>query len=99
MTMTPPTETTSDALFDGFVDEYETACARGVQLSGESRDYFAAERVRLTAEWCSRRIAVQRVVDFGCGLGHSTPYLLSAFPHATVVGIDTSARTIDSARH
>jgi hypothetical protein len=51
MSVTPPTDTTPNTLFDGFVEEYETACARGVQLSGESRDYFAAERIRLTAAW------------------------------------------------
>jgi SAM-dependent methyltransferase len=97
MNTTPETDTTR-SVFDGFVDEYEEACARGVQLSGENRAYFATERVRLTAASCSTRLAVQRIVDFGCGLGHSTPHLLAAFPDASVVGVDTSARTIDSAR-
>ena len=85
-------------VFDDFVEDYEEACARGVQLSGESRDYFACERIRLTAGWCSKLTSVHRVVDFGCGLGASTPHLAAAFPDATVVGIDTSAAAIDAAR-
>jgi trans-aconitate methyltransferase len=69
-----------------------------VHLSGEDRDYFAEERIKLTASWCSSRIAPRRIVDFGCGLGHSAPHIVAAFPGATVLGVDTSVRSIDSAR-
>jgi trans-aconitate methyltransferase len=88
----------SATMFDAFVDDYEAACARGVGLSGESRDYFAARRIRLTAFWCASRIVVDRIVDFGCGLGHSTPYLSAAFPNASITGVDTSVHTIAAAR-
>jgi len=98
--MTPKTDATP-SIFDGFVDEeYEAACARGIDLSGENRDYFAAERIRHTAAWCSARLTIDRIVDFGCGLGHSTPHFLAAFPGASVLGVDSSTRSIDSAnRH
>ena len=94
--MTPESDATS--IFDGYVEEYEAACARGVHLSGEDRDFFAAERIKLTASWCSSRIAVRRIVDFGCGLGHSAPHIVAAFPGAAVLGVDTSVRSIESAR-
>ena len=82
----------SDALFDDFVDDYEEACARGVSLSGESRDYFARARVDLTKRWCAPRVA--RILDFGCGMGHSTPYFRDAFPGAALVGVDASAGAV-----
>jgi trans-aconitate methyltransferase len=82
----------SDALFDGFVDDYEEACARGVSLSGESRDYFARARVDVTKRRCA--VTVRRVLDFGCGMGHSAPCLRDAFPGATIIGVDTSAAAI-----
>ena len=87
----------SDSVFDSFIEEYEDACSRGVSLSGESRDHFAQERIRYTAEFCARS-SVRRVLDFGCGLGHTTPYLSELFPAATVAGVDNSTRAIEWAR-
>ena len=86
----------SDALFDGFVEDYEEACARGVSLSGESRDHFARARVELTKHWCP--VPVERILDFGCGMGHSTPYFLDTFPGAVLVGVDASAAAIQWAQ-
>ncbi len=83
--------------FDAFVESYEEACGRGLALSGESRDYFAQQRVRYSARLCAG-MKPRRILDFGCGLGHTTPYLAEAFPGARVIGIDTSAGAIDAAR-
>jgi SAM-dependent methyltransferase len=87
----------SDTLFDEFVDGYEDACARGVSLSGESRDYFARLRISHSRRFCSST-PIQRILDFGCGMGHSTTYLVESFPNATVIGVDTSARAIQWAQ-
>jgi SAM-dependent methyltransferase len=89
----------SDArqLFDAFVDTYEEACGRGLALSGERRDYFAQQRVALTRRFCLA-LPVRRVLDFGCGLGHSTPVLGGAFPDSEIVGVDTSRQAIAFAR-
>jgi trans-aconitate methyltransferase len=83
--------------FDEFVENYEEACGRGLAISGESRDYFAQQRVAHTRHLSADAVP-HRIVDFGCGLGHSTPYFLEAFPEATVVGVDTSAGAIDQAQ-
>jgi SAM-dependent methyltransferase len=89
-----------DSLFDHYVDEYEDACQRGLSLSGESREYFAAQRVAHTARWLAQcgAPAPGRVADFGCGLGHSAPHLRRHFPEAEVLGLDTSAGAIARAR-
>jgi hypothetical protein len=59
--------------FDEFVDSYEDGCARGLTLSGESREYFARQRIAHTQRFCSRLARVGTVVDFGCGAGHAAP--------------------------
>src|SRR5262245_52282663 len=64
----------SQSVFDEFVDNYEDACERGLSLSGESRDYFARARITHTKRLASA-LGVDRLVDFGCGLGHSAPHL------------------------
>jgi SAM-dependent methyltransferase len=95
----PPVSADADTtLFDAFVENYEEACSQGLAISGESRDYFSRERVSITRRLCNGRRPVRRIVDFGCGLGHTTPYLLDAFPEAMVVGVDTSRGAIMSAQ-
>jgi trans-aconitate methyltransferase len=91
------------SLFDDFVDDYEERCAEGLSLTGETRDYFARQRVLHTKRLCSGAAGdgdrpVARLVDFGCGVGHSTPYLLEAFPHACIIGFDESDAAIRAAR-
>lgn len=81
-------------LFDDFVENYEEACSQGLAVSGESRDYFSRQRVSITGALTRGLRPVRRIVDFGCGLGHTTPYFLEQFPEATVVGVDSSRGAI-----
>jgi SAM-dependent methyltransferase len=83
--------------FDDYVDNYDAACERGLQYAGESRDYFAKERVEFTRQRAGERFDGCMILDFGCGPGHTTPHLLEAFPGASVVGLDDSAEMIASA--
>jgi SAM-dependent methyltransferase len=84
--------------FDRYVEDYEEACGRGLALAGESRDYFARQRVAHTRRRCPRDLTVRNVVDFGCGLGHTVPYLLESFPGASALGVDPAAETARSAQ-
>src|SRR5437762_485934 len=85
-------------VFDTFVDDYDSACSRGLQLSGEHRDYFARKRVEYTKQFCAGLVDVRTILDFGCGMGHTTPHFVHAFNRAKVVGIDTARLAIDAAR-
>jgi trans-aconitate methyltransferase len=96
--MSPASGTSGSETFDAFVETYEEACARGVSLSGENRDFFAQQRVAHTKRLCANRPSPRALMDFGCGLGHSTPYLADAFPGARIVGVDSSERALESAR-
>lgn len=80
-------------LFD-LSDHYEQMLQRGIRLSGEEQHFFIAGRVRdlrlqLPPDWRPRRI-----LDFGCGIGHTAQHLAEVFPEAEVVGIDTSAQAL-----
>jgi trans-aconitate methyltransferase len=86
------------ALFDQFVENYEDACGRGLALSGESRDYFAQQRIVITRRLCAARVEPRRILDFGCGLGHSAACFAETFPDAALVGVDASAGAIERAR-
>lgn len=84
--------------FDDYIESYEAACESGLQLSGEGRDYFARKRVEYTCRRCPRSHEVRTIMDFGCGLGHTAPYLCEAFPNGRVIGVDSSARAIEAAQ-
>jgi len=61
---------------------------------------FGDERTRPSLDLASR-IDIgtpRRVIDLGCGPGSSTQVLVARWPGAHVVGLDSSASMIDSAR-
>ena len=87
--------------FDEFADDYDAALARGLAVSGESRDYFARRRT----EWTARAVAAAggldpsgTILDYGCGTGSTTPFLLGQLAAKRVLGVDISARSIEVAR-
>lgn len=85
--------------FDNFADDYDEALKKGIAVSGESKEYFAQGRV----DWLSRclrerAVVPQSVLDFGCGTGSATPYLLGMEGVETLVGIDISKKSIEVAR-
>ena len=85
--------------FDGCADRYEEELARGLSVTGEGMAYYARERI----DWVKRlverdRIEVRRVLDFGCGVGHATPFMLDRLGAREVVGVDVSDRSLERAR-
>ena len=90
----------SHSQFDEYASDYESALNKGVSLSGESPAYFAAKRVEYTALWLKAMSVCERrsVVDFGCGVGNTTPHFRKHFPAAQLLGVDVSAASIERAR-
>ena len=41
---------------------------------------------------------VQRILEYGCGIGRNIPYLRAAFPNAEIVGTDISVASLEMAR-
>lgn len=86
-------------LFDTYADDYDAALAEGLSASGESRDYFARERLRwLSGQLAERGVQPRTVLDFGCGVGAATPFCREFFPQAALLGVDVSVRSLEVAR-
>jgi len=88
------------AHFDEFAADYDRALARGLSLSGEDKDFFARGRLAWLSD-CLRELgeAPKSVLDFGCGTGSASRYLLDLPAVQRVVGVDISAKCIEVARH
>ena len=71
-------------------EQYAEMLQRGLRLSGENQGFFIAGRVRHLATGVPPGFRPRRILDFGCGTGHTTPVLADAFPGAEIVGVDTA---------
>jgi len=73
-------------------------------ISSGARDFFAPIYRKLLPKWVAEVPQVSalmrrgRIADVGCGFGVSTMTLAKIFPNAQLIGIDTDAESIDSAK-
>lgn len=88
--MTPSTVT-----FDEFAEDYDRALNQGISISGETKDFFASRRIKWLSGLLDKRgFETRSVIDFGCGIGSATPYILRDLKAQSVLGIDPSAKSI-----
>jgi SAM-dependent methyltransferase len=85
--------------FDEYAEDYDSVLSRGLSVSGENTHYFARGRVA----WLSKQVNAlgeqpKSVMDFGCGTGSATPYLLELLGVDTVIGVEVSSKSIDVAK-
>jgi len=88
------------AEFDRYAEEYDAALAQGLSVSGEDKNFFARARVAFLAS-CLTRLSQEAppvVLDFGCGTGSATPFLLGLLGAGSVLGVDVSAGSLSVAR-
>jgi SAM-dependent methyltransferase len=97
--MSGDTSSTEAADFDRYADEYDAALAHGLSVSGEDKEHFGRARVNWLAA-CLARVQHRpaAVMDFGCGTGSATPFLVGIDGVTSLVGIDISARSLEHAR-
>ena len=86
-------------LFDEFSDSYQKSLDQALRASGEGREYFAKGRV----QWLKRCLAElneipRAVFDFGCGDGATSPILREALGADSVLGTDTTPKSIAQAK-
>jgi SAM-dependent methyltransferase len=92
-------QTPTEPEFDEFASDYQAALQKGLCLTGEDSAYYASGRCRWTAAKASAEaMKVGRVLDFGCGTGTATRFLLGAFPGCEIVGTDPSEASLEVAR-
>jgi SAM-dependent methyltransferase len=92
-------ETSSQPEFDAVARDYDAQLNQGLQLTGESKEYFASSRIAfvrslLRDQWQPGA----RVLDYGCGTGTAAPYIREILQPAAQVGCDLSLDSINEAR-
>lgn len=86
-------------LFDEYGPDYDAALAHGLAVSGEDKNYFAQGRIAWMAN-CLRQLEEQprSIMDFGCGTGSATPFLLDLLGVESLCGVDIAAKSLDVAK-
>jgi trans-aconitate methyltransferase len=90
---------TANPEFDEFAANYEEALGPGLRWTGEGKDYFAERRIA----WLSQKLAKAQqnpitAMDFGCGIGSATPFLLNLIRVEQLIGVDVSPKSLEIAR-
>jgi SAM-dependent methyltransferase len=90
---------TTKAEFDEYADDYAAGLGPALVLSGETKEYFARRRIAWTSQYLKKQNRpVNTVLDFGCGTGTATPFFFELLNAQSVVGVDTSSKSLDVAR-
>ncbi len=85
--------------FDDYAGDYDAALQQGLSVTGEGKEFFARARLQWLRGVLDRRgVQVSRVLDFGCGTGSATPFLLDVLGADSVLGVDVSERSLETAR-
>jgi 2-polyprenyl-3-methyl-5-hydroxy-6-metoxy-1,4-benzoquinol methylase len=84
------------AEFDPHAGRYDQILAESLRTTGDV-DRFSAYKIDEVAYRLDVG-SVRKVLDFGCGVGRSLPFLGLAFPHADIWGYDPSRECVDAAR-
>lgn len=84
--------------FDQFADEYEQLHAKNIAITGEKPEYFHEYKLKRLEDFVrTSKVQVNEVLDFGSGIGNSTPFLKRHFPHANLTSADVSKRSLEIA--
>jgi len=85
--------------FDEFANSYDEALKKGLEVSGENKDFFAKGRIDFLAEiFGELNFRPKKALDFGCGTGSSVPFLLKLSSVEFVAGVDVSQKSIEIAK-
>jgi len=79
--------------FDDYADRYEQLLQDQLSFFSGDRGYFSEYKVELAKEVCVP--TPQRVLDFGCGIGLSLPYLQRHFSEAQIHASDLSQKSLE----
>lgn len=87
------------AEFDKFADEYTILHQTNIKISGEKPDFFAEYKIKDVSELLNHESALPlNILDFGAGIGSSTPYFHRFFPQASLTCLDVSEKSLDLGR-
>jgi trans-aconitate methyltransferase len=85
--------------FDHYSSDYDTILAKGLSISGEDKHYFARGRVAWLAQCLEKiRMRAESLIDYGCGIGTSTPLFFELLGVEQFIGLDSSVMSLEVAR-
>ena len=84
--------------FDKFAGNYQESLRKGLALTRTSNEYQAEYKVELLKRYAIDDAANANILDFGCGVGLSVPYLLSRFVKSKIFVTDVSQVSLDVVR-
>jgi SAM-dependent methyltransferase len=88
----------SNPKFDAYAQTYDAALAKGLAVSGESREFFARKRLEYLRDQLQERgFKPRRLLDFGCGTGSATPLFFEILGIESLVGVDVSPASLEVA--
>jgi len=88
-----------DAEFDQYAENYSSALALGILVTGEELNYFARSRVQwLDAQLRKLGVRPAVMVDYGCGTALAAPFFLDILGVQSFIGLDVSLKSLDTAR-
>ena len=86
------------AEFDRFADEYDQVHEKNVAVTGEKPRFFHEYKIKVLGRMVRERgIQPESILDFGSGIGSSTPFFRRYFPSARLASADVSQRSLDVA--
>ncbi len=84
--------------FDKFAENYHESLRKSLAVTRTSDEYQAEYKVRLLKNRLAQGVSGLNVLDFGCGVGLSLPYLLEQFSGSKIFATDVSEVSLDMVR-
>ena len=95
MSARPSFDPQNQAEFDAVAGDYDRLHRENIKLSGEDPEYFARYKLGVLKRILGADFALP-LLDFGCGIGNLTKFLVEAFP--VVHGYDPSSESVKMAK-
>jgi ubiquinone/menaquinone biosynthesis C-methylase UbiE len=83
--------------FDKFAEEYRQLHAANIRITGEAPEYFAEYKISDAARFVAAQGFARdlSILDFGAGVGTSTPYFRKYFPAGSITCLDVSRQSLE----
>lgn len=78
--------------FDDYTDNYNALLRESTKFFSSNEEYFAKYKIELVRSTVKQ--PVNRILEYGCGIGRNIQYLQWAFPEAEIIGTDISEASI-----
>ncbi len=82
--------------FDNYTDNYNQLLKDRTKFFSSNEEYFARYKVDLMRKQV--HTPINRILEYGCGIGRNIPFLQKAFPDSLIIGSDISGVSLDIAR-